>query len=69
MKKWNNSLLLLLPLVAAGFVSCERIAEEPPVNQGYKTQIRMPDAEELTPADSAFIQAQQEEYDKNRNNI
>ena len=72
MKKLNK------PYVMAAFVcclgltvctSCEDTDKEPPVNAGYKTNIRMPDAEDLSTEDLELIERQQAEYDQNKNNI
>lgn len=45
--------------------ACKHIDEEPQLNQGYDTSIRMPDAEEMTAEDSAVVAAQKAEYELN----
>ena len=49
--------------------SCEDTEKEPPVNAGYRTNIRMPDAEDLSTEDLELIDRQKAEYDQNKNNI
>lgn len=66
MKKWNKiiSVALFATVICS---SCgEKLDEEPPVNAGYKTNIRVPDPEPLTAEDQALIDAQQKEYDENK---
>lgn len=66
MKKWNS--IITVALIAATICSScgNKLDEEPPVNAGYKTSVRMPDPEELTPEDQALIDALQKEYDENK---
>lgn len=63
MKKAFHALLVLALLSAAA--SCKHIDEEPAINDGYDTEVLMPDAEPMTAEDSALVAAQQAEYDKN----
>ena len=55
----------LLVLSAVAFTSCDNLKEEPEVNHGYKTTLRMPDPEDLTEEDLAEIQELQNEFDRN----
>jgi hypothetical protein len=41
------------------------VDEEPALNKGYATRYRVPDPEPMTAEDSAFVAAQQLEYDTN----
>ena len=68
MKKLNN-ILPILAIAATAIVSCAHFDEEPPVNKGYKSTIRVPDAEELKQDDLDLINKQQEDYDANKNKI
>lgn len=51
--------------LSAVLTSCKNVGEEPALNRGYKKNIRMPDAEPMTAEDSAFVAAQQAEYEQN----
>lgn len=66
MKKWSKIICVAL-FTATICCSCENLDEEPPVNAGYKLNIRVPDPEQLTEEDQALIDAQQKEYDENKN--
>lgn len=69
MKKLSSIIYIIcVALCAATFCSsCDNnLDEEPPVNAGYKTNVRIPDPEELTEEDQALIAAQQKEYDDNK---
>lgn len=66
MKKWSKITCVALFVIAACCSCDEKLNEEPPVNAGYKTSIRVPDPEPLTPEDQALIDAQQKEYDENK---
>lgn len=50
---------------ATALTSCKHVDEEPALNLGYETNIRVPDAENMTAADSAYVTAQQAEYELN----
>lgn len=70
MKKSNNPYrLLAAACLAASLCACEHTESEPPVNQGYKTNIRVPDPEPLSDEDQQLIDRQQAEYDQNKNKI
>lgn len=66
MKKWSS--IITVALFAATICSScgSKLDEEPPVNAGYKSNIRIPDPEDLTEEDQALIAAQQKEYDENK---
>ena len=67
MTKSNNIILLLsASILLLTTISCSKTNEEPEVNHGYKTTIRVPDPEPLSPEDSALVAAQQKEYDLNK---
>ena len=60
--------IIYLSMVAAACMwlsACKHVDEEPALNRGYKKNIRMPDAEPMTAEDSAFVAAQQAEYEQN----
>lgn len=57
--------LVLLGLQISIIQGCQHVDEEPDLNQGYDSNFRMPDSEPMTAEDSAFVAAQQQEYDAN----
>lgn len=57
--------LTTLAFVCSLVLSCEKIEEEPEINLGYESDVRVADPEELTDADKAAIQAQKDEYATN----
>jgi hypothetical protein len=50
---------------ALALSSCKHVDDEPTLNKGYATRYRVPDPEPLTAEDSAFVAAQQLEYETN----
>lgn len=58
-------LRLFLFVTALGWAAtaCSPMAEQPEINKGYKTNIRVPDGEELTDEDRDFVEAQEIEYE------
>ncbi len=63
MKKLFFATLATLAIAAA--TGCKKVSEEPEINLGYKTNIRVPDAEPMTPEDSAVVAAQKAEHETN----
>lgn len=70
MKRMYRYTLLLIGLGALStLTACQEYDEEPPVNAGYKVEIRIPDSEELTPEDLEVISKQQAEFNANKGKI
>lgn len=65
MKKWSS--IITVALFAATICSScgSKLDEEPPVNAGYKSNVRMPDPEPLTMEDVLLIQKLQKEFNDN----
>lgn len=65
--KRTKRMAFLMLLFSGLFViqACQHVDEEPDLNQGYDSNFRMPDSEPMTAEDSAFVAAQQEEYETN----
>lgn len=68
MKYMRYTLLLfsgLLTISSALLTSCEKVDEQPKINEGYETTYRMPDAEYLSDEDRQVISDQEDEYENN----
>ncbi|MCR5779156.1 MAG: hypothetical protein K6G70_01220 [Bacteroidaceae bacterium] len=52
-------------ILCSAITSCEKIEEEPTVNLGYESDVRVPDSEELTTEDLDSIQKLKDEYTQN----
>ena len=67
MKKLLIGLTFVICHIAFSAVlsSCKHIDEEPALNKGYATEYRVPEPEPMTAEDSAFVAAQQAEYEQN----
>lgn len=65
MKKWSS--IITVALFAATICSScgNKLDEEPPVNAGYKNDVRLPDPEALSMDDVLLIQEQQKEFNEN----
>ncbi len=62
----KKTLCLLLAVLSAICLSaCKDVSEEPELNRGYDSNFRVPDPEPMTAEDSAFVAAQQAEYEQN----
>ena len=59
------SFLSVVFILFGGLVSCEKIEEEPAINLGYESNVRVPDAEELATEDIDSIQSLKDEYAQN----
>ena len=54
---------VVVALVLSVFSSCRRASELPPLNKGYATTVIMPEPEDLTAADRAYVRELKEEYE------
>lgn len=64
----NMKQTLYIIMAALAFVwvtACKDVSEEPELNRGYDSNFRVPDPEPMTAEDSAFVAAQQAEYEQN----
>ena len=57
--------LLLAVLFAICLTACKDVSDEPELDRGYDSNFRVPDPEPMTAEDSAFVAAQQAEYEQN----
>ena len=51
-------------LLAALFSSCRKPDELPPLNEGYATEVILPEPLDLTPQDRALIEELEREYEE-----
>ena len=61
----NITLMATLALMALGGSACRHYDEQPELNQGYDSNVLLPEPDTLTHADSLLLDSIRDEYERN----